>query len=298
MKRSHLVKLANRHIFFQYALSILPILLILVYVFSYMYDLMDVFSVVTMNDTMVKQHQNAGYIALADSIQEEESGYKVHLVSDNKDTVDVYTGQTIYTVMLSKDKWFSIITENKSMLVPKLTFVRDIKEKDDGSYDVTVLDKTINCKVSDILYEVSIADSGNYKLSFTDDTSVEADMIDNLNTIFVGKNYTTVEVYGTYTTDVDSLELSYVSALPTNDFYYDAMTHQLLKNIEEGMDKTFMMGSKLYLVTICMIMYWVLIILCFRNGQFTILSRKEPTIFIGIAVTLLGVLFFVTKSLL
>lgn len=299
MKRSHLVELANRYVFFQYVLSILPILLILVYVFSYMYDLMGIFKVITLNDEMVKTHQSAGYISVVDSIQEEESGYKIHMTSENKDTVDIYDNESIYAVLLLRDGWFSITTENKSMIVPKLTLIKDCVEKEDGTYDITILDKTYNYEVGDLLYEVSIAESGNYLISFTkDDSIIEVDMLDNLNTIFVGKNYTTIEVYGSYATDIDSLELSHVSALPTNDFYYDSMTHQLLRNVEDSMDKSFMAGTKLYLVMVCMMAYWIFVILCYRNGQFIILSRKEPAIFIGIAVSLLGVLALVTMSLL
>ena len=300
MIRSHLTNFLNKFIFIQAIFCFLPIIFISVYMFAYMTDVMNAYSVVVTNNKIVKENMNADYLKEVSNFEENDDGtYSATIEGSGSKEVEVGLGDVIYTVSIHDTNWYQLMLCNGEKLYQTSCDFVDSVKKDGDDFKVKVGDKTFKVERGKSLVDVILAEDGSYKLSYMNE-DIEDKTLDSLNTLEVllkTDDKYKLKVTTSYTNTVDDLNLNFCSNLPTDNMYYDESTQQYLKNISSDFAKNLIFASNIVVVMCSMLIYTVLLGTLRQRDELTLLKHKGVVIVNIFALLILPFCMLLTITL-
>lgn len=278
MIRSRLASWLNRNIFVQYIFVMLPVLLILIYVFSYMQDLMSITKIITYNDSIVEKVYNTGSLKELSIFSENADGsYVATITGDKSYDVEVTNGNTIFEVYVDDVDWYSCITCNLDIFYQvDCDFIDSIESTNEGLL-VTRGGNSVTINKGARLCSVLLDENGSYKIDFDDD-KLEDYTVDNLNMLTVLtktiKGYN-LRINAAYSKELDSIEVNFCSNLPSNNLYYDELSQSFIKNISSDFSSNFILGSNIITVMFSMLVFVGLLGYLRSKHELSLLEHKE-----------------------
>lgn len=278
MIRSRLASWLNRYTFVQYIFVMLPVLLILIYVFSYMQDLMSITKIITYNDSIVEKVYNTGSLKELSIFSENEDGsYVATITGDKSYDVEVTNGNTIFEVYADDVNWYSCMTCNLDVFYQvDCDFIDSIESTDEGLL-VTKGDTSVTISKGSRLCTVLLDEDGLYKIDFDED-ELEDYTVDNLNMLTVLTktiNGYNLRINSAYSKELDSVEVNFCSNLPSNNLYYDESSQSFIKNISSDFASNFILGSNIITVMFSMLVYVSLLGYLRSKHELSLLEHKE-----------------------
>lgn len=278
MIRSRLASWLNRYTFVQYIFVMLPVLLILIYVFSYMQDLMSITKIITYNDSIVEKVYNTGSLKELSTFSENTDGsYVATITGDKSYDVEVTNGNTIFEVYADDVNWYSCMTCNLDVFYQvDCDFIDSIESTDEGLL-VTKGDTSVTISKGSRLCSVLLDEDGLYKIDFDED-ELEDYTVDNLNMLTVLTktiNGYNLRINSAYSKELDSVEVNFCSNLPSNNLYYDESSQSFIKNISSDFASNFILGSNIITVMFSMLVYVGLLGYLRSKHELSLLEHKE-----------------------
>lgn len=300
MIRSHLTNFLNKYTFIQAIFCFLPIIFISVYMFAYMTDVMNAYSVVATNNQIVKENMNADYVKEVSYFEEnEDNTYSATIEGSSSEEVEVGLGDVIYTVSIQDTNWYQLMLSNGTKLYQTSCDFVDSVEKDGDNFTVKVGEKSFTIERGRSLVDVILDEDGSYKLSYTNE-EVDDKVLDSLNTLEVllkTDDKYRIKVTANYTNTVDNLDLNFCSNLPTDNMYYDESTQQYVKNISSDFAKNLIISSNIVVVMVSMLAYTVLLGILRQRGELVFLRNKGVVIVNIFALLILPFCLILTLTL-
>lgn len=278
MIRSRLASWLNRYTFVQYVFVMLPVLLILIYVFSYMQDLMSITKIITYNDSIVEKVYNTDSLKELSEFSENEDGsYVATITGDKSYDVEVTNGNTIFEVYADDVNWYSCITCNLDTFYQvDCDFIDSIKSTNEGLL-VTKGDTSVTISKGSRLCSVLLDENDSYKIDFDED-KLEDYTVDNLNMLTVLTktiNGCNLRINSAYSKELDSVDVNFCSNLPSNNLYYDESSQSFIKNISSDFTSNFILGSNIITVMLSMLVYVGLLGYLRSKHELSLLEHKE-----------------------
>ena len=289
--KKKLVNFAEKHKWTQYTLGFLPFCLVIIFGAFYIYDLLSVYTVIVVNDSIVQKNMDAGYVQ--EIVGYTDSG-DIQVSGTNNFFCNVANDGVIYSVSILDKDFYMITNGDKSFYQAGDDFVKST-EYTDTSIKVTTLDgKELEYHKGDMLYQV-FKDEKGFELLFGGNYSYHTDSIKGL--VQIDDN--SYEYTKQYTANISDNEMLYCSVLPTSGIYFDYSNQTLICNINDDFAKNFVIGSKLVVVILSTVSLTVLLFACYKTKVLSVLgASKKFIIFNIIGVAILGVLCLITYMLL
>lgn len=300
MIRSRLTNFLNKYTFIQAVFCFLPIIFISVYMFAYMTDVMNAYSVVATNNQIVKENMNADYVKEVSYFEEnEDSTYNATIEGSSSEEVEVGLGDVIYTVSIQDTNWYQLMLNNGAKLYQTSCDFVDSIEKDGDNFTVKVGEKSFSIERGRSLVDIILDEDGSYKLAYANE-EVDDKTLDSLNTLEVllkTDDKYRIKVTANYTNTVDNLDLNFCSNLPTDNMYYDESTQQYVKNISSDFAKNLIISSNIVVVMVSMLAYTVLLGILRQRGELVFLRNKGVVIVNIFALLILPFCLILTLTL-
>lgn len=246
-----------------------------------MTDVMNAYSVVAVNNQIVKENMNADYVKEVSYFEKNaDSTYNATIEGSGSKEIEVGLGDVIYTVFILDTNWYQLMLNDGTNLYQTSCDFVDSVERVDDEFTVKIGGKSFTIERGRALADVILDEDGSYKLSYTSE-KVEDKTLDSLNTLEVllktDSKYK-LKVTASYTNTVDSLEVNFCSNLPTNNMYYDESTQQYVKNISSDFAKSLILSSNIIVVMVSMVVYTILLGLLRQKNELIILRNKGVVI--------------------
>lgn len=277
MIRSRLTEFLNKYTFIQAIFCFLPVIFISIYVFAYMTDVMNAYSVVAVNNQIVKENMNADYVKEVSYFEENaDSTYSATIKGSRSEEIEVGLGDVIYTVFILDTNWYQLMLNNGTKLYQTSCDFVDSIERVDDNFTIKIGEKSFTMERGRALVDVILDEDGSYKLSYTSE-EVKDKTLDSLNTLEVllktDSKYK-FKVTANYTNTVDNLEVNFCSNLPTNNMYFDESTQQYVKNISSDFAKSLILSSNIIVVMTSMVVYTILLGILRQKNELLILRTR------------------------
>ncbi len=281
---------------FSWLIGILPALLILGYIVSYMYDMSGVVYVLGVNDKMVRAGLETQNIKEVTDFEEQASGlYRVTIDGSGVSDFEVSYGDMVYSLSIINESWFRMTTPERLLYVSGSDLFK-VSVNDDGTYKISADDLSFNVNQGDLVCTVFVSEDGDYLVEYHDDksTSVLRDKLMNVSILMKdGDNYK-LHVDTSYNLEMSSMECNFTTVLPTENVYYDTERGVCLRNLTSDFALNFIRGSKLILVLVCILVWFLLLWYVRAKGLLEGVSGKAQLIVNGIALVGIGLMFVMT----
>lgn len=290
MIRLTLVNFLNRHKVLQLVAGLLPVILITVYLFAFMYDVVNLLGVFEYNNKVTKTDMDSGRIKEVDLFEESEDGsYTAIMSGEDSVEVDVGIGDIIYSMHLVSDSWYYVLTETGKKLYTTEQSLFGVVANEGNTYTISVGDDSFVTEGNTRVCDVVLADDGNYSIEFAGGSipSKSVEYLSTLQVVFKNKDKYRMLISTSYEKSFEDITLNLCTNLPTNNVYYNELSNSFVKNVSEDFFKIFILGSNILVVVASMVVYCILLAFTMRRSDLVILKHKEILMINIFAVILL-----------
>lgn len=278
MIRSRLVNFLNRNWLIQLILCFLPIILIIVYIFCYMYDISGLLSVFEYNNKITQAGLDSNIIKEVSYFEElDDNSYSV-IISDSKSVEeDVALGDTIYTINILGNSWYQIVTKSGEKLYQLECDLFGVEQLENNTFNIIVDDKSFKVDRNDIVCDVKLGEDGDYEIEFLDDSIPvkKVDFISSLQVMLKNNDKYRLKISSAYEKEFDSIDINFCTNLPTDNIYYDESSQSFIKNIAPDFGKSFILGSNVLTVIFSMSVYCIILGFIRKRDELILLRHKE-----------------------
>lgn len=262
MFRSAMTSMLNKHVWLQYILVILPFLMVIIYGFAYLTDMLSVARNLAYNNSISEAAWGTDSLheVLALSVIDEQN-YAI-ISGDSTDTVTVPADTLIFYVQMYSENWYQYVTQSSGSIMTEGCSLFDVIDSDDGVYTIKHEDFEAEFMSGDLVCGISITEDGLWLVKFfTEDAySYTTDELYIMELISEEDGLYTVRVSGNYRIAVDNVELHFCSVLPTDSIYYNDNTGSFVTNVVKDYPWTFMLRSNIGIVLVatallCFLLY-------------------------------------------
>lgn len=249
MIHSRLVSFLNRHIWLQYVVGYLPVMIIGVYLLFYILDISSLVAVIESNDSLVTQHRNMGRLKCVEDYLVRNGSYELKIRGLNYKSVKAGVGDIVYSVKPVGETYCIYYSDNEFLEIPSVEMLDcevgkagvDIRVSSDGTY-------LVGDTIQDSVYNISVTGKSDSGFDF--------------------------EVSDGYIISVDDLNVNFCNSLPTDDIYYDELTNSCIRNTNSQFALNFIVGSNLAVIAFSMLAYLVLLQMIYKQEELEIVSNR------------------------
>lgn len=292
MFHKSLINTLNKHIFLQYIFVFLPIIMIAIYGFAYMTDMLGIARSLAYNDTKASNAYSTNQLVTVDHTGTDDNGEYV-LVNgvDYIDVPNVVPGYAIFYVQMYGENWFSIGVETGNTLTVDNCDLFSIVDYDDGVCTIEHDDISFDAESGDIICWVSISEDGLWRITFeTEDWPYyDLEELYLLEIVDSSEDEYIVRIHEAYHISVDSVELNFCTSLPTSDVYYDLSSKTFITNVTKDYPWTFMLRANIFVVLLSTALYCTLLWKLSKDRELDLLKHQIVININIFAVSLLAV---------
>lgn len=260
MFRKSLVDKLNKYVFFQYLFVILPIIMVVIYGYAYMTDLTRLAGVFAYNDKLSASAYESGALKLVQHIETKEGVTRAVIQGDFSDGVTVKQDDVIFYIQAYNNNWFQLVTKENATMMEHCDLF-DAEPVEGTTIKITYGDYSHDFEVGDLICAVSVAESGNYRVTFLEEEGYyyELEALPMLELLSQDDGWYAIKVLDTYTVETSDYELNFCTNLPTDSIYYNEDLSSFVKNVSPDYGKMFLLQSNIYMVILaCAIMTFLL----------------------------------------
>lgn len=258
MYKKRLAEFLNKYMFVQYIFVILPILMVSVYSYAYMTDVMSNVRVFANNDRVSEQAWQMG--ALKEVVVGDDYNTMVVVGSEYSDEV-VEVDDVIFYIQTYGPDWYQLVTASKKSMFMEQCDLFGVEDIDGEIVRVTHDDISLDFEYGDLVCGVTITDEGLYRVTFLVEDAPSYDLEELHMLEFVGKSEEgyKVRVWPSYTLDITEKDVNFCTSLPTGGMYYDESSGSLVRNVSSDFAATFLLRSNIFIVILSVFIYNMLL---------------------------------------
>lgn len=274
MFRSVLIEKLNKYTFIQFVFVILPVLMVSIYGYAYLTDMLSVSRVLEYNNQIAMRAWEVDEL-----LEVEYTGdahHKAVVKSDFSDEAIVGVDEVIFYVQLHGVDWYQLCTKNSYTYLQSCSLFDVEALEEDGHYMISYGDHSEEFVSGDIICVATISEDGAWRISFKNDESwyYDLDELYMLELMSTDGDKYKVHISAGYEVDVDDAAINFCTSLPTNKLYYDEGSKSLVRNVSDDYAKTFILRSNILIVVLSTILYCILLWKASEEKKLVLLDNK------------------------
>lgn len=277
MFRSALIEKLNKYVFFQYIFVILPVLIVSIYGFAYMTDMLGIAGVFAYNDKVTQRSIDVDAVHPVVYAEKSDGAVGSAIVQgDFSSVVEVKADEPIFAVQAFSPNWFCISTAAGDMVYTENCDLFSVELLDGGGMRVLHEDISFDCEIGYTICYVCINSDGAYEVCFFDEaeSSYELSLLPMLELQeSTGGSYK-VNVTTSYELKAANIDINFCTNLPTDDLYYNEQTGTFVRNVSSDYPYTFLVRANMPTVLLSMVVYLFLLMYVGREGKLELLKKR------------------------
>ena len=279
MFRAGLINVLNRHVWLQYIIVILPVLMVAIYGFAYLTDMLGVARNLTYNDSVAQRSwgTNSLHEVLEMDVDEDGRNYAI-LAGSSTDIIEVKDDYTICYVQIYDSNWYQIVTESSGSFTVEYCSLFDVIDEDDGWFILGHDDISAEYLSGDVVCYVSISPDGMWRVTFRDEDKSYYDIEELYMMELVSqdeeKGTDHVRVNSNQPVYTDDVELNFCTTLPTSGIYYDDNSGSFVTNVTKDYPWTFMLRANIGVVIVATAMLCFLLMRMSQEDKLDLLKNR------------------------
>ena len=278
MIHSILVEKLNKYKFIQFLFLFLPILLIVIYSYFYIIDVLNVTGAIAHNDEVVDENISDNLKEVVDYKQYNDNTYSVTINGSEEVEMEVTKGDPIYYVNVIDENWFRLSTDGSDHKTysSECELIDTIKKRGSNLvYTIKGSDKEYTIAPDSLLATVSVAEDGGFLIEYSN-SDITPEVTDQLKTLDIEletDNGYRLVFHDGYDLELKDMEVNFATVLPTDNIYYDEDSKTFIKNISSDFAMNFIFGSKIFTILISTLFYLLLLILVWTKKELNLLNK-------------------------
>lgn len=276
MFRKQLTDFLNRQVWLQYIFVIMPLIMVAIYGYAYMTDMLGISRSLAYNDSISARAFDDGTLREVVLTETVEDGVRAVIGSDLVSTEKVAVDDVIFYIQMYNTDWYQLVTSSGPAVMLESCSLFEAAHLDEYKATVTHEDFSHEFEYGDLVCAVTVADNGFWRVTFLVDDGPHYDL-ESLSMVELvevfGGSYT-VNVYDRYEVVVPELELNFCSELPSSATYYNESTKSFVQNVSSDYAKLFMLRANYITVVLAVLIYCLLLCKLSGEGQLILLKNK------------------------